>query len=529
MTGARSVVATLAVLVLSVSVGSALSGGSPSAVDESDAERAAPTATVSPPAGASSELTARSDGRGVARVCGSKSLRGPSRRPRGARTVRPGQDLAAMVDNASRGTTFWLRRGTHRLGNGRYSQVVPKSGMRFIGAPGAVLDGRRQNLYAFGGYARDVVIEHLTIQRFGGTLDNRDAGVVNHDAGNGWAIRHNTIRRNGGAGVFLGDRSVVARNCLRNNGQYGFSAYEPDGVRGIRISGNEIAGNNTANWEARIEFCGCTGGGKIWETRGARIVGNWVHDNRGVGLWADTNNTGVLIQGNVIEDNDAEGVIYETSYNAAILHNTFRRNGLVVGPKERGFPTPALYLSESGSDRRAGRRYGDRLRVMRNRFVDNWAGVIAWENADRFAGSPANTSTGVTTLVNPKVATERACSDPDLIGTDPYYDDCRWKTRLVRVARNVFVLRPSRVGPHCTAARQCGYTGVFSNYGSYPAWSPYKGTVVERAITFDQGNRWVRNRYRGPWRFMVLELGNRVSWRTWRSARYHQDAGSSLR
>ena len=34
--------------------------------------------------------------------------------------------------------------------------------------------------------------------------------------------------------------------------------------------------------------------------------------------------------------------------------------------------------------------------------MDNWAGVVAWENADRFAGSPANTSTGNTTLVNPR-------------------------------------------------------------------------------------------------------------------------------
>ncbi len=39
---------------------------------------------------------------------------------------------------------------------------------------------------------------------------------------------------------------------------------------------------------------------------------------------------------------------------------------------------------------------------------------------------------------------------------------------------------------------------------------------------------WRDNRYRGPWRFMIKELGNQVSWETWRGATYQQDGGSTL-
>ena len=36
------------------------------------------------------------------------------------------------------------------------------------------------------------------------------------------------------------------------------------------------------------------------------------------------------------------------------------------------------------------------------------------------------------------------------------------------------------------------------------------------------------NTYTGPWRFMALAEGDTVSWSTWRSAPYKQDAGSAL-
>ena len=107
--------------------------------------------------------------------------------------------------------------------------------------------------------------------------------MVNHDAGRGWIIETNTIRANTGAGLFVGSDNVVRSNCLADNGQYGLSAFRPEGITNVVVDGNEIAGNNTDDWEARKPGCGCTGGTKFWEVTGATITGNWVHDNKGPG------------------------------------------------------------------------------------------------------------------------------------------------------------------------------------------------------------------------------------------------------
>ncbi|MEP9381745.1 right-handed parallel beta-helix repeat-containing protein [Nocardioides sp. KR10-350] len=501
-----------------------------------DADSAPGTPSPGAPVSTGAATTAGSGGGGgapaygagkPAKVCGSALTRGPATAPAGAVVVGTGQRLDEVVDAHPAGTTYYLTGGRHTLAAGAYRQVQPKDGDVFVGAPGAVLDGRQDNLYAFGGQASGVTIRTLTVQGFGGKLDNRDEGVVNHDTAPGWRLEGVTLRRNGGAGVMLGSHSVVRDSCLVRNGQYGFSAYAPGGVRDVTLVHNEIAFNDTADWERRIEGCGCTGGGKFWATAGAVVRDNYVHDNRGAGLWADTNDTGFLVTGNTITDNAGSGMMYETSYNARITRNTFARNALVAGPGA-SFPQPALYLSESGADPRAGRRFGSELLVSGNLFEDNWSGVILWENADRFAGSPANTSSGATTLVNPKVATEAACSTPATVKTKPYVDDCRWKTQHVRVTGNRFVLHRAKI-EGCTTRSLCGINGVFSQWGTYPAWSPFKGDIVEDAITFKQGNRFTRNAYVGPWRFMAHELGQQVSWAQWRAAPYGQDSGSSLK
>ena len=205
----------------------------------------------------------------------------------------------------------------------------------------------------------------------------------------------------------------VVKNCLRLNGEYGFQSFETDGAWNVVLRGNEIARNNTADWETIQPGCGCSGGGKFWNTHNARVVGNYVHHNYGTGLWADTNDVGFLFERNYISDNEDHGLFYEISYNALIRKNTFARNGWTSGAKMgEDFPIGSIYLSEAGSDVRAGDKYGRQLRISGNRFVDNWAGVMAWENPDRFSGSPYNTSTGFSTLVNPGVATAANCGNP---------------------------------------------------------------------------------------------------------------------
>ncbi|MFG1812640.1 right-handed parallel beta-helix repeat-containing protein [Kribbella sp. NPDC049174] len=510
------VVAALAAIGIVVANGDsspqpAQTGGatSPSA----QAPTPAPTAPTTPPA----------------RICGNTTaLSGPAQAPAGAVVVNPTQNVNQLTEANPPGTTFWLAAGTHALGTGPYAQVIPKEGNSYIGAPGAVLDGGKKNRYAFTGYATGVTVKNLTIQNFGGPRTNNDEGVVNHDAASRWTVEANTIRHNAGAGVMVGDHNVVRGNCLQENGQYGFNAYNPDKVNGITIEGNEIAGNNTDDWETLKVGCGCTGGGKFWEVTGAVIRKNWIHDNHSAGLWADTNNTGFVIEGNYISNNLAEGIVYETSYNAGIRGNTFVRNGLGKGPTNQGFPTSALYISESGSDKRAPGVFNETFEISGNVFTDNWAGVILWENADRFSGSAANTSTGAGTLVNPTVVTAKTCN-ANTIESEPYLSDCRWKTQNVRVHDNVFSLDPNKIGKTCASRTGCGYNGLFSNWGTFPTWSPYQKATVQDAITHKQGNKFYDNTYAGPWNFIVHEQGNRVPWASWQGAPYGQDPDSVIK
>lgn len=56
--------------------------------------------------------------------------------PEGAVSVAPGTDLAKLVASGREGTTYYLESGVHRT-----RSVVPKDGMTFIGADGAIVSG----------------------------------------------------------------------------------------------------------------------------------------------------------------------------------------------------------------------------------------------------------------------------------------------------------------------------------------------------------------------------------------------------
>ncbi len=478
-------------------------------------------ATAAGPAGLSTAAPTPLPQRPIAQVCG-RIAPGPAAAPAGAVTVDPAvdADLTRKTVSSPSGTTFWLAPGVHTLGRDQFGQVRPKDGNVYIGAPGAILDGRGVNNYAFVGTATSVTISHLTVRGF---TPPQDQGVVNHDSGNGWTIEANTIEENRGAGLMAGANQQVRGNCLRNNGQYGMNAYQPgSGITGLIVEGNEIVGNNTDDWETKTPGCGCTGGIKFWSVNGADVRGNWVHDNRGVGLWADTNDNDFLIEGNVIEDNDSAALFYETSYNLVLRNNLIRRNGNVDGKayaaRKDSFPQPAVYLSEAGGDARIPART-DKIEISGNLFDQNWSGITAWENADRFCNSPANTSTGSCTLLVPDQA---RCAQPG-IAQKPLYDDCRWKTQRVEVHANTFV---ASAQPGSCAPGFSGRMAVLSNYGTYPEWSPYKGDVIQQAIVTGQENRWHSNTYVGSWTFLVGAVDKSMQPEQWRGT--GQDTGSTF-
>ncbi|HTR95732.1 MAG TPA: right-handed parallel beta-helix repeat-containing protein [Trebonia sp.] len=501
------------------------------------ARSTAPAVTTSPAVKATQPATTapavtRAPAAPLARVCGNSAiLDGPATAPPGAVKVPAGDN--GDIDFSQPNTTYWFAPGTHTLGTGTYANIQPASGDTYIGAPGAILDGQHKNNSAFDGTAEHVTIEYLTIRDFGTWGSDQQEGVVNHDSGAYWTIFRSTISGNAGAGVMLGSHNVLSWNCLQANQQYGFNAYSGDGaVTGLLVDYNEIAGNDTYDYEGKQPGCGCSGGGKFWNVIGAAVTDNWIHGNASVGLWADTNNAGFAFKGNYFQDNESVALVYEISYNAVIEYNTFNRNGVTGGPKQTGFPTSAVYISESGNDSRVNSQYKNSpLLIAHNIFVDNWSGVILWENSNRFCASPDNTSSGYCTMVSPK-ATLKACGTAALVKAQPYFSDCRWKTQRVLVEFNKFTFTPSAIGSACTAARGCGYNGVISEYGSDPAWSPYHGDIVPTDIAFHQDNKFYDNSYSGPWCFMGWELGTSVSFSQWRASasvsddQFGQDAHS---
>jgi len=474
------------------------------------------------------------------RICGNKAILagGPSSPGEGAITIPAGDDSGTAIERSLAirpDSTYWFAPGRHTLGTGELNEIVPANGDTFVGAPGAILDGQGDNNFAFDGNASDVTIKYLTVQDFGHGSSatspsgaNANQAVVNHDSGRDWVMKYLTVQYDAGAGVIVGTDGILSYSCLRDNGQYGFQGIGDDpgpfGATHLTVDHNEITGNDSWNWETKVAHCGCSGADKFWNVADVSLTDNYIHNNHGTGIWADTDNANFDVRGNYVSDNDDEAVIYEISYNLRLTDNTFVRNALVEEAASRGFPVSAVYISEAGGDSRVPDSYGASIDISSNTFIDNWGGVVLWEDAGRFCGSQANTSAGHCTLVDPSVATAGSCGNPDLIGIEPYYRDCRWKTQHVRVSDNDFIFDPADIGPDCTPAKYCGFNGIFSQRGSV---RPYRGTVVEKNITFDQNNHFVSNRYSGPWRFMVLQRGNAVSWATWRAKPYGQDAGST--
>ncbi|NML39715.1 right-handed parallel beta-helix repeat-containing protein [Chitinophaga sp. G-6-1-13] len=453
-----------------------------------------------------------------AEICGNtKLLTGPDAAPAGAITVPAGDN--SKFDFDRKGATFWLAPGVHTIGTDPLSQIIPADNTTFIGGPGAILDGRNVNQYAFTQRAVNVTIRYLTIRNF---VAPRDEGVVNHDAGDKWTIEYNTISNNKGAGLMAGPNNVYRYNCIKDNGQYGINSCcgtELNEVVNFVLDHNEITGNNTDDWERKIDGCGCTGGVKFWINKNATVTNNWVHHNKGVGLWLDNNNRGFVIENNYINDNDGNGLMIEAGYDARVRFNNFKKNAVVAGMESarKGdyFPVPAIYISEAGSPRGFNLKTSPML-ISNNNFENNWGGVVLWENANRYSGSSANTHQAGTIKMR-SLYDDGPCKSglPDVIpGSMPDKFVCRWSTENVVVENNEFKIDKATLG--CAGGNFCGINGIFSEYGTYPEFGGYQ---IPWRITFQQDNVFRNNHYYGDWQFAGFEVtvpdGSRVSWSNW--------------
>ena len=423
-----------------------------------------------------------------------------------------------------------------------------------------------------------VTVEYLTIEKY---QPDSNSATVNSDSNTGWTIQYNTITLSvPGAGVILGADNVLKGNCMTQNGQYGFQSVATDswgadsltgGPYNLLVEGNEISYNDTCDFEGlqdntaigwknhnpvplqyRNAHCGQvnTGGGeqggfKLWQTNGVTIKDNYIHNNWGPGGWVDTVMRTLTLPVTRSRITTDAAIIEEISYNFSITNNYIAANAIIGGLGNSGFPSAAIYISESGSDTRFGgvpacaeascshqRSYRQKSIISNNTLVDNGGSILLWQNSNRHCSDSYD---GICTLLKSQTSgsfTISACklnfksasiNIATYVGSQTgspradWWDGCMWKTENVSITHNIFDFNPANIMDcNQTDWSSCGGGGIFSEYSSPP--TPLQSWVVPTQITFFQDNVWSDNTYNGPSTFYAWNQGNGdnpVSWANW--------------
>ncbi len=274
--------------------------------------------------------------------------------------LTPASNVQAAINSAPPGTTFCFGRGIYRV-----SSLVPKSRDVLDGGDRtAILDGGNSAPFAIDGDSAspgpsDVTVRGFVIQNFDTPLQR---GAIQDYNGPGWIIQNNHITKNAAAGVATGNDVRVLGNLIDHNGQEGFSAHG----NGALYENNVIAYNNynlrvSPGWEA--------GGGKAFDTRSLTFKSNYVHDNGGAGLWADTDNIYTRYEDNTISNNSGPGIYEEISYDAIIINNTITGNG---GPSSPGGGSRPGWAWNAGIQlRRSGAQSASAPMIISGNIVAN--------------------------------------------------------------------------------------------------------------------------------------------------------------
>jgi hypothetical protein len=137
-----------------------------------------------------------------------------------------------------------------------------------------------------------------------------------------WTIDNVEVRWNHGSGVEFDGAGGKIRGChVHHNGMNGITIYQMHGgeIRGCESEGQGWNGTDPA-WEL--------GWGKVWQTDGFLIRGNYIHEDAR-GPWTDNANINVIIEYNVCVDNAYEGIKHEISYDAIIRYNICMGNAII--------------------------------------------------------------------------------------------------------------------------------------------------------------------------------------------------------
>jgi parallel beta-helix repeat protein len=238
--------------------------------------------------------------------------------------IGAGDDAQSVVNGQPPGTTYIVKAGIHL----RNFSVQPKSGDKFCGEPGAVLDGGRSLPSAFSGGASNVTLDSITVRDYESGVQG--AAIQPESHASGWVVRNVSALHNSWAGLLVADGMRILGGHYNDNDQMGIGGNAAtgivlDGLDGdpTTFDGPELARNHTLHTSCEFEA-----GGMKWDVGTVTVRNAYVHDNDCRGLWADINAHGVLIENNLIEDNFGEGILIEISQDAVIRNNRVYRNGI---------------------------------------------------------------------------------------------------------------------------------------------------------------------------------------------------------
>jgi hypothetical protein len=237
----------------------------------------------------------------------------------GAAVIYPGENIQSAVNRSPAGTVFIIKAGVHARQN-----IRPRDGMKFVGEPGAVLDGQKATPRAFDGEGvNNVTVRGLRITNY---APPETAAALEAIDTTGWVVENNEIDNNvnGSArayGVRIGSAMVLRGNRIHHNGWLGVGGYRA--VNTV-IEGNEIYANPPAVFNDTI---GEAANIKLFECGSITIRNNFVHDGPFKGIWVDTMAPKIIIESNEVINHGEAAIWFEVSYEGVIRNNYVENAG----------------------------------------------------------------------------------------------------------------------------------------------------------------------------------------------------------
>jgi parallel beta-helix repeat protein len=288
-----------------------------------------------------------------------------------------GDDAQSVVNGRGPGTTYIIQAGVHM----QNFNVQPKTGDRYCGEPGAVLDGARSLPSAFSGGASNVTLDSMRVQDYESARQGSAIQPESH--ARGWVVRNVSAVHNSWAGLVVADGMRILGGHYNDNDQLGIGGNEATGIilDGLdsdptTLDGPEMARNHTLRVSCEVE-----GGGMKWDVGRVTIRNAYVHDNDCKGIWGDINAHNALIEDNLVEGNRAEGILYEISQDATIRNNRIYRNGF--GSSSAWYWGGGITVASSSN-----------VEVYGNRLSGNYNGITGSQQDRRDSTPPAHLLAG---------------------------------------------------------------------------------------------------------------------------------------